>query len=447
MPPGPLHNVRVLEFSLIVAAPYLGMNLADLGADVIKVEPREGEPRRNSGTIPGTTRVFQWVNRGKRSIQVDLKVPEGLALIHRMVKDVDVVAINYRPGVPKRLGIDYATLSKINPRLIYAEITGFGSEGPMSSDGGADVSAQAYSGAMAANGKVDEHGAPEAIGGVVLGDASSGLGGAMGVCAALYHRERTGEGQYIETSLVGAAMAIEGMTSMRDGETDRTSRARILERYAEVRASGGTYADLINARKEGAAPRRGSNYWGGYQATDGALAISANTIGGRLKVRHVLGLEGKGTDDPEVDPLAPDFPETVRAERAEMERILRTRTVQEWMADFRAAEAPVAPVLLPEEVADDEQGKYYFQDLVHSVTGPEKQVKPIVSFSRTPSLIRGPADMPGEHVDEVLHDFNLTDEEIATLREKKALNQRPQVSVASRDASTPTRNASTRGGS
>ena len=140
---GPLDGVRVLEFGIIVAAPYLVMNLADLGADVIKIEPLEGEPRRNNGTIPGTSRVFQWVNRGKRSLQMDLKSPAGLALVHRLVKDVDVVTINYRPGVAQRLCIDYETLSKINPRLIYAEITGFGSEGPMARDGGADVSAQA----------------------------------------------------------------------------------------------------------------------------------------------------------------------------------------------------------------------------------------------------------------------------------------------------------------
>ena len=422
---GPLHGVRVLEFGLIVAAPYLTMNLADMGADVIKVEPLEGEPRRNNGTVPGTSRVFQWVNRGKRSLQVDLKAPEGIALIHRMVKDVDVVAINYRPGVPKRLGIDYATLSKINPRIIYAEITGFGSEGPMANDAGADVSAQAYSGAMAANGKVDEHGAPESVGGVLLGDASSGLGGAMGVCAALFHREKTGEGQYIETSLVGAAMALEGGTTMRDGETDRTSRARIVKRYAEIRASGGNYVDFMNARKEGGNARRGSNYWGGYNAKDGALAISANTVGGRMQVRQVLGLEGKGTDDPALDVASPDFPPYVEEERKEIERILRTRTVAEWMKDFGAANAPVAPVLLPEEVADDEQGRLYFQETVHSVTGPEKHVKPIVSFSRTPSFIRASADMPGVNVDAILHEFNLTDAEIAALREAKALNPRP----------------------
>lgn len=421
---GPLHGVRVIEFGLIVAAPYLTMNLADMGADVIKIEPLEGEPRRNNGTRPGTSAVFQWVNRGKRSLQIDLKTPEGLALIHRMVKDADVVAINYRPGVPKRLGIDYETLSKINPRLIYVEITGFGSEGPMAGDAGADVSAQAYSGAMAANGKVDEHGAPETVGGVLLGDASSGLGGAMGVCAALFHRERTGEGQYLETSLVGAAMALEGLTTMRSGE-NRANRERILKKYEEIRANGGTYVDFMNARKEGGGPRRGSNYWGGYNAKDGALAISANTVGGRLQVRQVLGLEGKGTDDPALDIASPEFPGIVQQERADIERILRTRTVKEWMKDFSAANAPVAPVLLPEEVADDDQGRLYFRETVHSVTGPEQHVKPIVSFSRTPSSIRASADMPGVNVDGILRDVGLTDSEIAALREAMALNPHP----------------------
>ncbi|MSQ30023.1 MAG: CoA transferase [Dehalococcoidia bacterium] len=422
MADGPLHGVRVLEFSLIVSGPFLGMNLADMGADVIKVEPPEGEVRRHVGVVPNTSKIFQWVNRGKRTIQMDLKTPEALAFIHRIITDIDVVVINYRPGAPKRLGIDYETLSKINPRLIYANITGFGSEGPMSEDGGADMTAIAYSGAMAANGKIDENGAPEGIGGIVLGDTASGLGGAMGVCAALFNREKTGMGQYLETSLVGSAMALEGLTLMHEATTDKVGRAKIIKKYAEVRAAGGTYADLINARKEGVpTARRGANYWSGYNAKDGALVFSANTQAGRVQVRRVLGFEGLGDDDPNVDVNAPDFPEMVKRERAEIERIIRQRTVREWMRDFRAAGAPVAPVLLPEEVADDEQGTHYFQDLVHPVTGPERHVKPIVSFSRTPSFIRAPADMPGDHVDEILRQFGLTDAEMAALREAHAI--------------------------
>lgn len=419
---GPLHGVRVLEFSLIVAGPYLGMNLADLGADVIKVEPPEGEPRRHVGVVPGTSKIFQWVNRGKRTIQMDLKEPAARGLIHRMVKDIDVVVTNYRPGVPKRLGIDYETLSKINPRIIYANISGFGSEGPMSEDAGADMTAQAYSGAMAANGKIDENGAPEMISGISLGDTAAGIGGAMGVCAALFHREKTGEGQYLESSLVGGAMALEGLTTMREATTDKANRAQILEKYAEIRGAGGTYADMIRARQEGApTARRGANYWTGYNAKDGALVFSANTPGGRVQVRRVLGFEGLGDDDPKVDVHAPDFTEMVKKEREAIEATLRQRTVAEWMRDFRAAGAPVAPVLLPEEVADDEQGTHYFQDLVHPVTGPERQVKPIVSMSRTPTRIRFPADMMGDHVDEILREFGLTDAEVAALREAHAI--------------------------
>lgn len=416
MAEGPLHGVRVLEFSLIVAGPYLGMNLADLGADVIKVEPPEGEPRRHVGVVPGTSKIFQWANRGKRTIQLDLKDPAARDIIYRMTPQIDVVVINYRPGVPKRLGIDYESLSKINPALIYANISGFGPEGPMSADAGADMTAQAYSGAMAAAGKVDENGAPEMIGGISLGDTAAGIGGAMGVCAALYYREKTGRGQYLETSLVHGAMSLEGTTTMREAATDRVTRDPIIQKYAEIRARGGVYADLIKARQEGApTARRGANYWTGYNAKDGALVFSGNTPGGRVQIRKVLGFEGLGDDDPSVDPHAPDFPGMVQREREEIERRLRQRTVNEWMEDFRAAGAPVAPVLLPEEVADDVQGRYYFQDLVHPVTGPEKQVKPVVNFSLTPSLIRAPADMPGDHVEEILLQFGWSADEITAL--------------------------------
>tara|TARA_Y100000590_G_scaffold460349_1_gene619453 strand:- start:1499 stop:2770 length:1272 start_codon:yes stop_codon:yes gene_type:complete len=423
MKKGPLTNIRVLEFSLIVAGPFLGMNLADLGADVIKVEPLEGEARRQTGVIPGTSKIFQWVNRGKRTLQINLKHPLAKQFIHKMVKSIDVVVINYRPGVPKRLGIDYNTLSSINPQLIYANISGFGSEGPLANDSGADMTAQAYSGAMAADGKIDQYGAPEMIAGISLGDTAAGLGAAMGVCAALFHREKTGEGQYLESSLVGGAMALEGGTTMREATTDRISRSIILEQYKEIRAQGGNYEDLIAARKTLTPLRKGLNYWCGYNAKDGAIVISANTVGGRIQVRNVLGLDGMGDDDPSIDINDSNFLARVETEHLQIAKIIKSKTVSEWMKAFRREGAPVAPVLLPEEVSDDEQGKYYFQDLIHSVTGVEKQVKPIVSFSVTPSNISRSADMPGEHVDEILREYGLSDEEIETMKISNVINK------------------------
>ena len=420
---GPLNNIRVLEFSLIVAGPFLGMNLADLGADVIKVEPLEGEARRQTGTIPGTSKIFQWVNRGKRTLQINLKHPLAKQFIHEMIKSIDVVVINYRPGVPKRLGIDYPTLASINPQLIYANISGFGSEGPLANDSGADMTAQAYSGAMAADGKIDQYDAPEMIAGISLGDTAAGLGAAMGVCAALFHREKTGEGQYLESSLVGGAMALEGGTTMREAETDKTSRSIILERYKEIRDKGGNYKDLIGARKSLTPLRRGMNYWCGYNAKDGALVISANTVGGRIQVRESLGITGMGDDDLNIDIHDPNFLTRVEEEHLQIANIIRTKTVSEWMQIFRKKGAPVAPVLLPEEVSEDEQGKFYFQELMHSVTGAEKQVKPIVSFSVTPSNISSSADMPGDHVEEILREYGLSSEQIQEMKDETVINE------------------------
>ena len=420
---GPLNNIRVLEFSLIVAGPFLGMNLADLGADVIKVEPLEGEARRQTGTIPGTSKIFQWVNRGKRTLQINLKHPLAKQFIHEMIKSIDVVVINYRPGVPKRLGIDYPTLASINPQLIYANISGFGSEGPLANDSGADMTAQAYSGAMAADGKIDQYDAPEMIAGISLGDTAAGLGAAMGVCAALFHREKTGEGQYLESSLVGGAMALEGGTTMREAETDKTSRSIILERYKEIRDKGGNYKDLIGARKSLTPLRRGMNYWCGYNAKDGALVISANTVGGRIQVRESLGIVGMGDDDPNIDIHDKNFLTRVEEEHLQIANIIRKKTVSEWMQVFRKKGAPVAPVLLPEEVSEDEQGRFYFQELVHSVTGAEKQVKPIVSFSVTPSNISRSADMPGDHVEEILREYGLSSEQIQVMKDETVINE------------------------
>jgi len=148
--PGALAGIRVLELSQIVAGPLVGVLLSDMGADVVKVEPPEGEARRNSAAVvPNEGKYFQSLNRGKRSLTVDLARPEGAALIRRIIPTFDVMVINYRHGVAGKLGIDYDTLRALNPRLVYASITGFGETGPMATRAGSDIVAQAYSGLMA----------------------------------------------------------------------------------------------------------------------------------------------------------------------------------------------------------------------------------------------------------------------------------------------------------
>ena len=142
---GPLAGIRILEFSQIVAGPFAGVALSDMGADIIKVEPLRGEDRRNSGAVvPNEGKYFQSLNRGKRSLTVDLGTPDGQALIHRIIPGFDVVLLNYRAGVAERLNIGYERLSAINPRLVYANITGFGEKGPHVHRAGSDIVAQAF---------------------------------------------------------------------------------------------------------------------------------------------------------------------------------------------------------------------------------------------------------------------------------------------------------------
>ncbi|MGB4861855.1 MAG: CoA transferase, partial [Tepidiformaceae bacterium] len=198
-PNGVLKGVKVLDFSEYIAGPIAGELLADLGADVIKVEPPHGDFWRHTAPVaPFESRGFMGVNKGKRSISLDLKNPGAQEVLHRAVRSADVLLANYRPGVAKRLGMDFATLSEINPRLIYCENTAFGSKGPYRERPGFDLVSQAMTGIMSFEGA---GGLPHPIITSSPTDFAAGMFMAYSVAAALYHRELTGKGQYIETSL------------------------------------------------------------------------------------------------------------------------------------------------------------------------------------------------------------------------------------------------------
>lgn len=209
--PGPLAGIRVLEVSQIIAGPFCGQTLADLGANVVKIEPPTGEAGRLFGAfMPGESKSFHSLNRGKRSLVLNLQDPAAQAVVHRIIPEYDVFMINARPGVPARLGVDYDTLKQFRPDLIWVENTGYGTTGPSAARAGSDIVAQAYSGLMAGDGKVDEYGAPVLVTATAPADYTAALAGAMGVCAALYHRERTGEGQTVSTMLLAAGLALQG---------------------------------------------------------------------------------------------------------------------------------------------------------------------------------------------------------------------------------------------
>ncbi len=417
--PGPLAGVRVLEFSQIVAGPVSGLNLSDLGADVIKIEPPGGESTRNTGAvIPKEGKVFQALNRGKRGLILDLQDERGREAMRRLVSDADVVLINYRLGVAERIGIDYQSLRAIKPDLIYWQNTGFGEEGPEAYRAGSDIVAQAYSGLMALDGKLTDDGAPDLISSPVA-DIVTGFASAMGICAALYHRAQTGEGQQLSTSLLRSSLFMMGGWVMREPVHDAVVRDQVLASVQAVKDQGASYDKIIEARDSLQALRIAFRlYYGGYRASDGGIVIGALTKTNRDAMRHVLGIYGEErSDDEGYDAYDPDNQRSALEWRARIREIFLTRTVDEWVRLFDEAGVPVAPVQLPEEMADDPQvqADHMLWDLEHVTTGPQRVMGPAVVMSGTPTRAYRAAPAYGEHSSEVLIEAGYDLDEIAAL--------------------------------
>jgi formyl-CoA transferase len=417
---GVLDGIRVLEFSQIVAAPVAGVNLSDFGADVIKVEPPGGEQTRNTGAVvPHEGKGFQALNRGKRSLVVDLHDPRGQAMIHRLIPQTDVVLINYRFGVANRMGIDYDTLRAIRPDLIYWQNTGFGEQGPEAYRAGSDVVAQAYSGLMVNDAKTDEDGAPDLIS-IPIADIASGFAAAMGVGMALFHREKTGEGQYLSTSLLRTSLFLQAGVVMREPVTDSVLRDQMLAEIEESLAAGNSYDSLLAIRKRRGGLRVAFRlYYGGYRAKDGAVVLGALTKTNRDKMREVIGFPEEDSDQPGYDSMDPANIERAHEWKRRFRARFLERTVAEWVRDFDAAGVPVSAVRNPEVLSEDPQVKAdgMMWDLEHSVTGPQSVVGPAVQMSATPTRVQRAAPALGEHTLEILAGAGVSPAEIAALCE------------------------------
>ena len=419
---GPLEGIRVLEFSQIIAGPFCGVTLADLGADVVKVEPPGGESsRRRRSMVPGETKAFHALNRGKRSLVLDLKRERAQQVVHRIIPHFDVVVSNMRLGAAGRLRVDYETLRRFRPDLIYAEATGFGTHGPGATRAGSDIVAQAYTGLMAAEVKVDELGGPELVQCTGIVDFPSGMVLAMGVCAALFHRERTGEGQHVSGSLLATGMAMMNREIARAPVFDVSTRDPMMARVDAVRARGGSYREVVETRG-GVYDLLGPQlrlYYGGYAVKDGAIILGTLTPPNRRQARAVLGIEDDPTEDLSFDVLDPANRPLIDGVRRRISEVMLTRTMEEWIAAFDAAGVPASKVNLPEELADDEQVNAVglMLDLEHELTGLERQVGPLLQMSATPTGSRRASPPLGRHTDEVLREAGLTDPEIGALRE------------------------------
>ena len=369
-PPGPLSGVRVLDLSAYIAGPYGCTLLADQGADVLKVEPPSGDNLRNyPSTLAAESRAFIGVNRSKRGVVLDLKRPEDLAVLMRLVREVDVLVHNFRPGVPKRLGIDHEQLELINPRLIYCAVTGYGETGPLKDKAGYDQVLQTMTGMCALQGK--RGGPPEILYGSVVDYYAAALV-ASGVASALYERERSGRGQYVGVSLLRSALTMQSARLVWAGSEP-------LDIGRDMRSGGVT---------------------GIHPAREGHIYISANTPHFWAALCRITGLDDLAADErfDSVKKRAAHAAELV----ARLHAALAARTALEWEALF-GDEVPCAAACQVEDMFQHPQvlAEGIVGDLQHATVGGYRGVTRPIVFGRTPGPDPFAAPALGQHDDEL----------------------------------------------
>jgi crotonobetainyl-CoA:carnitine CoA-transferase CaiB-like acyl-CoA transferase len=377
----PLEGLRVIDVTQAMAAPFCTMNLGDMGADVVKVEPPGGEDmRRSSVGKNGHAGTFLTMNRSKRGIVVDLKRPEGVAIIHRLVKTADVFVQNYRPGAARRLGVDWDDLHALNRRLVYCSISGFGATGPYAPRGGYDLIAQGMSGIMSVTG--DEGGSP-AKSGVPISDLAAGLFGAYGILCALEARERTGEGQLVDTSLLEAALALTAWESSEYWVTGQAPRPlgsahRLAAPYQALRAGDGWFTVGANNDELFEALCRA------LERPD--LARDPRFAGSRERLRNRAALI------------------------AEIDKTTSSGTRAHWLQRLDAAGVPAGPInSYPEALADPHTlARQMVVDLVHPGAGPVKALGVPVKLSETPGAVDRPAPLLGQDTAAILTELGYT---------------------------------------
>lgn len=393
---GPLTGVRVLDFTRVLAGPAAALALADLGAEVIKVEPPgTGDDTRTFPPLrQGVSDYFLSVNRGKKSIVIDLKSEAGLEIAQELAAKSDIVIENYRPGVMDRLGLGYEALSAINPRLIYCAISGFGQTGPMKDQPSFDIVLQAMSGVLSVNGKYGQ--SPTKLG-VPLGDMIGAVNGPIGILAALYERSVTGRGRMIDVSLMDGLfgmLAYLPQTALFTGE--------------DPKPQGTQHANLVP--------------YGAFPATDGSIIIACLTNAFWARICNTLGMP-EYSDDPRYDTL-----EKRRDRREEVNALIagytQQHSVDTLVTLFTENGIPNAPILgvaaalaHPQTIA-----RNMVVEVEHNVLGKIPIVNRAIKFSGDEQAAPKAPPVLGQHTDEILNDIlGISADKIAALKASKAV--------------------------
>ena len=391
--PGPLEGIKILSFCTALSGPFCTMILGDMGAEVIKIETiGEGDRTRNSShKINGVGTYFLSVNRGKKSITLNLKEESAKNIVFDLVKQVDVLTENFRPGVMKRLGFDYETLRKLNPRLVYASISGFGQTGPFSHKPAYDMIAQGMGGVVSITGS-EEPGSPNVRVGYSIGDMAAGMFAAIGIQAALLEREKSGEGQWLDVSMLDSQVALCENAIVRyfaTGEIPKPqgSRHPLSTPFQAYDTKDKPIIVVANSEK----------LWGNFcRAAEKEEWIADE----RYKTRDLR--------------LA-NYPKF----NQEMSGLMRTRTYEDWVNRFETHEVMYAPVNNIEEVTQHPQvlARDMISEVEHPVAGKHKIVNSPIKFSKTPVRVEKAAPELGENTHEILSQrLGLSDAEIEKLK-------------------------------
>ncbi len=391
-----LDGIRIIDFSKALAGPYCTMLLADMGAEVIKIEmPGSGDDSRGWGPpfIDGESAYFLSINRNKKSITLNLKDNKAKEIALKLIGKADIVLESNRPGVMTKLGLDYEAVKKINPGIIYCSISGFGQTGPYSKRPGFDQVIQGYGGIMGLTG--EKGGDPLKVG-IAVTDIATGMFAATGILTALYHRERTGQGQHVDASM------LDGQVSWLTYQAGRyLASGNVPQRIGSAHPLIVPYQD--------------------FEASDGFINIAAGNDNLWKKFCEVAGLS-----DIANDPNFATNPKRVE-NRDEVVAIIRkkikTKTMQEWLDILNDAGVPCGPIYTVDQIFKDPQvlAREMLVEVDHPKCGKIQVTGSPIKFSETPAEITTHPPLLGEHNSSILQELGFSEEDITRLKEDKVI--------------------------